>query len=137
MTDSTAIGIARVAAAMTELMRAHTSPADQAIQRGIDDCMRGVIRTQTSMDPNALKCPTAQGPGTGQRQERKPEFGDLSKALLVVPANRSGGWQLPKELGPVVKPDSMEAKIMDGLIDQACGPLKPKAAGPKADDEKA
>jgi hypothetical protein len=82
MSDSTAIGVAKMAAAFTEQMRAYASPADQAIQAGIDECMKGVIKAQTSMDPNALKNPTGLGPGTGPRQERKPEPGDLSKALL-------------------------------------------------------
>jgi len=126
MSDSTAIGIARVAAAMTEMMRAHTSPADRAIQQGIDDCMRGVIRAQTSMDANALKCPTAQGPGHGRSG---PQVNPFDTRLLVTPPQRGSGWQEPHEIGPVVKPDSMEARILDGMIDQACGPLaKPKAA---------
>lgn len=135
MSDSTAIGIARVAAAFTEKMRAYASPADKAIQAGIDECMRGVIKAQTSMDPNALKNPTGLGPGTGPRQERKPEPGDLSKALLIVPAKRSGGWQQEHELGPVVKPDSMEARVLDRMIDNALGPAVPKTAAPKAGDD--
>jgi hypothetical protein len=131
--DSTAIGIARVAAALTEMMQSHASPADRAIQAGIDDCMRGVIKAQTSQDANALKCPTAQGPGTGRRVERPPEPGDLSKALLITPAGRG----LPAGRGPVVTPGSMEERVLDRMIDNALGPALPKAAGPKAGDEKA
>ena len=48
MSDSTALGIARVAAAMTELMRAHASPADRAIQDGINQTMRDLIRQQAT-----------------------------------------------------------------------------------------
>ncbi len=129
--NSTAIGIARVAAAMTELMQRNASPADRAIQAGIDECMRGVIRAQTSQDANALKCPTAQGPGTGPRVERKPEPGDLSKALLITPAGR--GWREPKELGPVVQPGSMEERVLDGMIDNALGPALPKPKAEKDD----
>ena len=57
MSNSTAIGIAKVAAAMTELMQRNTSPADRAIQAGIDECMRGVIRQQTSQDPELAEVP--------------------------------------------------------------------------------
>lgn len=130
MSNSTAIGIAKVAAAMTELMQRNTSPADRAIQAGIDECMRGVIRQQTSQDPNLLKCPTSLGSGTGRRVERPREFGDLSRALMS-PAAR--GWQEPREVEPPIKPGSVAEKVQNALIDQACGPLKPKAAG----DEKA
>ena len=133
MSDSTAIGIAKVAAAMAELMHRRTSPEDEAIQAGIRATMREVIRQQTSQDPNLLKCPTAIGPGPGRRQEPKREFGDLSRALLS-PAGR--GWQEPREIGPPIEPGSVAEKIQNALIDQACGPLKPKAepkAGP--DDE--
>ena len=131
MSDSTALGIARVAAAMTELMRAHASPADRAIQDGINQTMRDLIRQQASTDPNLLKCPTSLGPGTGPRVERKPEFGDLSRALMS-PAAR--GWQEPREIRPPIEPGSVAEKVQNALIDQACGPLaKPKAKG----DEKA
>ena len=34
MSDSTALGVAKMAAAFTEMMRAHSSPADRMIQRG-------------------------------------------------------------------------------------------------------
>lgn len=135
MTDnSTAIGIARVAAAMTELMQRNASPADRAIQAGIDECMRGVIRQQTSQDPNMLKCPTALGPGTGPRVERPREFGDLSRALMS-PAAR--GWQEPREVGPVVTPGSMEERVLDRMIDNALGPAVPgaKPAVPKPAEE--
>ena len=134
MSDSTAIGIARVAAAMTEMMRAHASPADQAIQRGIDDCMRGVIRAQTSMDPGARKCPTDQPapPQLGQRPAPEPDYGG---PFCVVPSKRRG-WQPDHPIRPPIEPDSVVERVVNGMIDQACGPLVvPKAAKPKADDQ--
>ena len=99
-----------MAAAMTELMRAHASPADRAIQDGINQTMRDLIRQQASTDPNLLKCPTALGAGTGPRVERPREFGDLSRALMS-PAAR--GWQEPREVGPVVTPGSMEERVLN------------------------
>jgi hypothetical protein len=126
MSESTAIGIAKVAAAMSEMMQANASPADRAIQAGIDECMRGVIRAQTSQSPNALKCPTHLPDGVGPRRPAQdPDFGG---PLCVVPSKRRG-WQQEREIGPVVKPESMEARVMDRMIDNACGPLaKPKAS---------
>ena len=92
--------------------------------------MRDEIRAQTSMEPNALKCPTALGPGTGQRQELKPDFG-LSRALLIVPPKRGSGWQEPRELGPVVQPGSMEERVLDRMIDNALGPAGAEENVPK------
>ena len=129
MSDSTAIGIARVAAAMTELMQRNASPADRAIQAGIDECMRGVIRAQTSQLPNALKCPTAQDAGTGRSG---PNVNPFDTRLLVTPPTRGSGWQEPKELGPVVTPGSMEERVLDRMIDNALGPALPK---PKAEKD--
>lgn len=116
MSDSTAIGIAKVAAAMTELMREYASPADQAIQRGIDEAMRGVIRDHY--------VPTDRDAGPGPT---KPHVNPFDTRLLVTPPQRGSGWQKDHEIGPVVKPGSMEERIQNGLIDQACGPPKPKA----------
>jgi hypothetical protein len=42
MSESTAVGIAAVARAMAQQMRAEGGPADRAIQAGIDATMRAV-----------------------------------------------------------------------------------------------
>jgi len=116
-------------------MSRHDRWGTDGMPSGLELAMRQLMIAQTmkGVITSPMKDPTAQGPGTGSRVERKPEPGDLSKALLITPAGR--GWREPKELRPVVTPGSMEERVLDGLIDRACGPLK--AAEAKPDDGKA
>ena len=116
---------------MTEMMRAYASPADRAIQAGIDQAMRDEIRVQTSMDPGARKCPTDQPnpPQLGQRPAPEPDYGG---PFCVVPSKRRG-WQPEHPIRPPIEPGSLAEKVVERMIDQACGPLaKPM---PKADEQ--
>ena len=133
MTDNSAPQSASlsVAAAMTELMQRNASPADRAIQAGIDECMRGVIRQQTSQDPEHAEVPDRAGSGhrpTGRAPARvwRPVSG------IDVACGAGLGRSLVRSALPI-EPGSVAEKVQNALIDQACGPLKPKAAG----DEKA
>lgn len=69
--------------------------------------MREVV-THDLRNPNAL---------------RAPERVEVANAPNVVTtAERGSGWQEPKALGPVVKPGSMEERVMSDLIDAALPP---------------
>jgi hypothetical protein len=80
--------------------------ADNAVlQAGIDAAMREVIRSP--YNPNAL---------------RRPEKVGVTNAPNVVDAGepkQTRGWVEPKELEPVVKPGSMEERVIEGMINAA------------------
>jgi hypothetical protein len=78
------------------------------IQEGINAAMRETIKNPPN--PNAL---------------RRPEKVGVANAPRVVDADepkRGTGWQEEKPLEPVVKPGSMEERVMSNLIDQALPP---------------
>jgi hypothetical protein len=82
---------------------------EEEIQRGIDAAMRGVIADRWT-NPNAL---------------RRPDNVRVANAPTVVDAGepkRERGLVEPKELEPVVKPGSMEERVMSNLIDTALPP---------------
>jgi hypothetical protein len=76
---------------------------EQEIQAGIDAAMRGVIADR--WNPNAL---------------RRPDKVGVTNAPNVVTAGR--GWQEECPLEPVVKPGSMEERVISQMIDAALPP---------------
>jgi hypothetical protein len=98
------IGTAEVALARMFAGSAQATEADQL--RAIDQTIREISRD--TYNPNAL---------------RRPDNVKVANAPIVTTAGERGsGWQEEKPLGPVVKPGSMEERVMSQMIDAALPP---------------
>lgn len=80
-------------------------PTEQEIQAGILKSMSEVVARP--YNPNAL---------------RVPDNVKVANAPVVTTAERGSGWQEERPLEPVVKPGSMEERVMSQMIDQALPP---------------
>ena len=86
---------------MARIFAKESQPTDADRERAMDLTIRAMARD--AYNPNAL---------------RRPETATPANAPKV----QTWGWAEARKIGPVVKPGSMEERVMSDLIDRALPP---------------